>query len=46
MNRSRAAAGSIRPYMTVRAATIGSPYRLTFSVATAAPRRASQRGSL
>ena len=46
MNSSRDSTGSIRPYCTVRSATIGSPYNVTRSVATTDPRRGSQRGSL
>ena len=32
---SRAACGSMRPYPTTRSATIGTPYRVTFSCAIA-----------
>ena len=46
MNSSRDSAGSMRPYATVRPATIGSPYTVTRSVATTAARFGSHRGSL
>ena len=46
MNSSRAVTGSIPAKSTVRSATTGMPYSVTFSVATALPRFFDQRGSL
>ncbi len=46
MKISRAASGSMRAYWIVRSVTSGTPNRVTRSVATAAPERLLQRGSL
>ena len=46
MNRSREVTGSIWEKATVRSATIGIPYSVTFSVATAAPRLRDHRGAV
>ena len=45
MNSSRDSAGSMRPKFTARRATIGSPYRVTFSYAMTAACFISQCGS-
>jgi hypothetical protein len=45
MNSERDSSGSIRPYATLRPATIGSPYSVARAVATTEARFRSQCGS-